>query len=769
MYLNTHDQWLKIRENVASALGTIFPIAGKKGILSLVSVEIKDVDNSISKQREALLRDGSFTCPVYGVFRLTDTTGRRLDEQKIKILDLPVTTQRGTYIVEGKDYNVFNQMRLRPGVYTSYSEDADTAISRFNLGKGLGFRILLDPETGVFNVVFDATKIKSGGQAKIPLYSMLRILAMKDDVIKQAWGQKLFDANAAKADIMSDAKRLQELCVYESKRTANPLSDLHEYFNSTQLNEQTTKVTLGEGFAKVSAPALLAASTKMIKVYNHQDPGDDMDSLMFKEILAAEDHIMLRITKGFKESGVGAKIRFRIDAGQTEIKKILPSGFLSKLVETFFTTSSLASPQTELNPVEIIETNSKITAMGEGGIQSEHGIPMSARNLHSSHFGYLDPVRTTESMRVGIDLRMSRGTEIKDRNLYRVFKDKTGKMVRLKPTDTYDKIIGFPNQDGDATVHAMRNGEMLEIPRNKVDYWLEDASDMFTYTSNLVPFTHNTQGNRVTMASRMITQAVPITGREAPLVQVKDKNGKSVEQNMALDYLLAKAPEDGVVKDITDTYIQVNKTKVDIYHNFPMNQKTFLHMHPIVKVGDNVKKGQPLVDTNFTKGNALALGTNLRVGYVPYFARTHEDAVVISESTAKRLTSEHMYTKSLELSPEIVVDKHRFVSMFPLKINAGQMAKLDEEGVVKKGQILERGDYAVTALAKRDMTNSDQILMKMHASLANPYKDVSVVWDHDRPGLVVDVVRQGALIKIVFKTEDETRVGDKLTGKVLPA
>lgn len=210
---------------------------------------------------------------------------------------------------------------------------------------------------------------------------------------------------------------------------------------------------------------------------------------------------------------------------------------------------------------------------------------------------------------------------------------------------------------------------------------------------------------------------------------------------------------------------EVDESNVFAVNSGLIVHNTFLHMNPVVKVGDIVKKGQPLVDTNFTKGHALALGTNLRVGYVPYHSFTHEDSCVVSESTAKRLTSEHMYTKSLELSPDIVVDKHRFVSMFPLKINSSQMAKLDEDGVVKKGQILERGDYAVTALAKRDMTNSDQILMKMHASLANPYKDVSVVWDHDRPGVVVDVVRQGALIKIVFKTEDETRVGDKLTGR----
>ena len=149
----------------------------------------------------------------------------------------------------------------------------------------------------------------------------------------------------------------------------------------------------------VTPKAMLDASAKIIRVYNNKDDEDDLDSLLFKEVLAVEDHLMLRIEKKAKEEGLVYKLISKLDQGRPLRSIILPN-LLTKLVEGFFTKSSLSAPQTEINPIEILETNHKITAMGEGGITSERSIPMNARNLHPSHFGFLDPVRTTESERV---------------------------------------------------------------------------------------------------------------------------------------------------------------------------------------------------------------------------------------------------------------------------------------------------------------------------------------------------------------------------------
>ena len=784
MYLDMTQKWQAIKEHADMGFKAIFPLKSNKRTLQLDSIEIKEPDASVDSQRNAIVSGSSLTAAVYGHFSLIDNEKQRvIDRDKVKILDLPIVTHRGTFVVQGKDYSVFNQTRLRPGVYTSKAEDSDMVSAKFNLGKGLGFKIQLSSDASVFYVVFDASRANTGGQAKIPLYSVLRALGASDAEMKQRWGDKLFASNVAKADLMDDIKHIVSLVVYQGRRTGNDVQDIRDYFDGTQLNEDTTKVTLGNSYTKVSAGALLDATAKIIRVYNDESNSDDLDSLLFKEVLSAEDHIFLRISKGAREpNGVLSKIRRRLDnsvrgtnvAGgkrvtgpADSVKQAVPINCFTQLVEKFYTTSSLSSPQTEINPIEILETNHKITAMGEGGISSEHGIPMSARNLHTSHFGFLDPVRTTESTRVGVDLRMTQQSFVKDRNIYSKFLDRNGKEVNLRPVDLNNKVVAFAGQEGETVIKALHGSQTIETTRDKVDYWMEKPSDMFTYTSNMVPFLHNDQGNRVTMASRMVTQAVPLVHREAPLVQVKASRGKhdSYEKELGTEYFSPKAPADGTVKEINEKFIRVDNTKIDIYSRFPLNYKTYIHMTPLVQVGDHVKKGQILAESNFTKDGTLAIGTNLRVAYVPFNGWNHEDGIVVSESAVKKLTSQHMYTEEIELGPDVEVDKHKMAINFPSKITADQMHKLDEDGIAIKGQVLQRGDYVIAAIAKREPTTSDALLTRMHGSLANQYKDASIVWHHDRPGTVTDIIKTNNAIKVILCTEDESRVGDKLTGR----
>ena len=191
---------------------------------------------------------------------------------------------------------------------------------------------------------------------------------------------------------------------------------------------------------------------------------------------------------------------------------------------------------------------------------------------------------------------------------------------------------------------------------------------------------------------------------------------------------------DGKITDIKPDYISIDGDRVEIYHDFPLNVKTMLHMTPTVKVGDRVAKGDIIADSNFTKGGTMALGTNLRVAYVPYKGWNHEDGIVISQSASEKLTSQHMYMEELPMNPDIEVDRKRYAALFPLKITPKMLTKLGDDGVVRKGVTLEKGDIIIAAMAKKTMTSSDLLLQRMDKKLANPYKDVAVIWNHDREG-----------------------------------
>ena len=299
MYLNTEQKWASILQNVQKGIKSIFPIEAKTGKIELLSLEVPNKTNaSIGNQKTKLLSGTSLSVPIYANLRLVRNNGKT-ETGRVKILDLPVLTDRGTFIVQGKDYSVFNQVRLKPGVFVRHVNDSDAVFADFNLGRGLGFEIHMD-NNGVFFVKFDKSKLSSSSK-RIPLYSLLSALGTSDMEMSAVWGNKILEVNKAKAKPSEDIKQIVNTVIYPTKRTGNDSRDLQDYFKETALTPETTKVTLGTGYSSVTPKTLLDASAKIVKVYNNKEEEDDLDSLLFKEVLGVEDHLMLRIEKKAKE------------------------------------------------------------------------------------------------------------------------------------------------------------------------------------------------------------------------------------------------------------------------------------------------------------------------------------------------------------------------------------------------------------------------------------------------------------------------------------
>lgn len=123
-----------------------------------------------------------------------------------------------------------------------------------------------------------------------------------------------------------------------------------------------------------------------------------------------------------------------------------------------------------------------------------------------------------------------------------------------------------------------------------------------------------------------------------------------------------------------------------------------------------------------------------------------------------------MYTKEFETSPDSYIDKASYIKWFPTKITSTNIQKLDNDGVVKKGVMVNRGDVLIAGLRRKTMTSADNMMRRLRGSLVNPYKDAAEVWDHDTPGKVIDIIKQGKLTRVVVTTEDEAKRGDKITG-----
>jgi len=258
--------------------------------------------------------------------------------------------------------------------------------------------------------------------------------------------------------------------------------------------------------------------------------------------------------------------------------------------------------------------------------------------------------------------------------------------------------------------------------------------------------------------------------RETRLVEpvITSLNKKSMTDRLG-GFLIPVSPVDGVVSKITDDYIYIKDGQgkshtVDYTKHMPMASKTALHNNLSVAVGDKVKKGDALGDNTFSKDGKLALGVNLEVAYMPYKGYNHEDGVVISESAAKKLTSIHSNSIQVALDKTNVTGKDNYTNAFPTNFSTAQLKKIGSDGVVKTGEVLEKGDPVVLLLSDASENRVNLVLGKLHKSLVVPYDDVSEVYEGSYPAKVVEVQSAGKHISVLLEVEKPVGIGDKVGG-----
>lgn len=323
-------------------------------------------------------------------------------------------------------------------------------------------------------------------------------------------------------------------------------------------------------------------------------------------------------------------------------------------------------------------------------------------------------------------------------------------------------------------VYAVKDNKIQEVDDDDVDFEIPYASSFFSTHANLIPLQSAVQAPRIFYGSRFYNQALPLRKPEAALVQnldPSDPEQRSFDQIMGrkAGALFAEQDEDGAeVLDVGDDYIKYRtatgetRTK-QLYHNFPYNRKTSSTQFPIVKKGDKIAAGQVLARSNFTDDSgSLALGINARVGLLPYKGHSYEDAVVMSESFAKRLESDHSYTVGMTLDRSTKKGKGHFSSLFPDKFTKKQLSVMDDDGVVLPGTVVNPGDPLVLATRPRVFSSTTAQLGNLSKAMRQSRHDASKVWEDAHPGIVTDVAKTAKGIKVQVSTAAPTHEGDKV-------
>jgi len=912
-----------VRAKAVEGLQAAFPLKLRDQTLELRDVRVLKQDFGPEEQKQAIMQGTSLHEPVKGTVVLKDAAGKELETVKnFTLLHLPYMTGRHTFIVGGNEYQVSNQVRMKPGVYARKRANEELEAA-FNLAKGSNFRLSLDPVKGHPLMEYASTTI--------PLYPVLRQLGVPHADIAHAWGGEVAENNRTAFDKKHEAA-VEKLY----RKLLPPLKQVHDSHDArleavraayaeTVMDPDVNNDTLGHPHEKVTPLALLDASKKLLKIYKSDGDVDDRDSLAFKTFHSVDDFVKERIHLDAR--ALANKVKLRA-TNKTALRDILPPAPFSAGLRTFLTGSQLSAIPTQINPMEMVDQAVKVTSLGEGGISSDRAVPLEARQLHHTHLGIMDTSRTPESFHAGIDIRAAMETHRdKSGNLYAILRNrKTGKTEPVPVRTITRSVVAFPNQSKNGSITVMKDGRIQNVPASQADFELVTPGQLFSPTTNLVPFIESSQGNRITMGSKMQTQALPLLHREVPLVQagaqIVAKNGDitrtsyesllgrlavpvapvagkvvkvdsqyiyidptgkhaayvetkvagAVKRQVTLDGITFKVelekgdersgtnPEtgktwtktmsvcyghipktrgdDGETVDIyldeegpRDTVYVVHQRKKDGAHDedkcmvgfaskaaakeayekhgppwgfgslteytwsefqddylaerrkeaadktekglikvpydthFPFASKTSLHHTLMVKPGDHVKADQVLGDSNFTQKGDLALGKNMSVAYLAYYGMNSNDAVVISESAAKKLTSEHVYKEVLDTTPDMTLGREVHRQYYGNLYTAEQYGKLSPLGVVRKGQRVMPHDPLIVGVSKTKMSSSDVLLSNLKKSLVKPYRELVRHWEHDFEGEVLDVFESDRRVVVVVRTYEPMRIGDKLSGR----
>ena len=504
----------------------------------------------------------------------------------------------------------------------------------------------------------------------------------------------------------------------------------------------------------------------LIGLINSKAVVDDIDHLSNRRVRTVGEQLYTQFGVGLARMARTIKERMNVrDNEDFKPVDLINARTLSSVINSFFGTNQLSQFMDQTNPLAEITHKRRMSALGPGGLSRERA-GFEVRDVHYTHYGRLCTIETPEGPNIGLISSLCVHAKVNSMGFietpYREVDagkvDMTGNVKYLTAEEEDTHNIAQANaplkEDGkfiNERVKARFEGDFPVVEPTEVRYMDVAPNQIVSVAASLIPFLEHDDANRALMGSNMQRQAVPLMKPEAPIV------GTGLESRVALDSRsLILAEGDGVVEfvdakriviryDMTDDELLISFDKdtkaYDLIKFRRTNQDTCTNLTPIVKKGERVEKGQPLVDGYATEKGELALGRNLRVAYMPWQGYNFEDAIVISEKVVRDdvYTSIHIDEYELEVR-DTKRGEEELTSEIP-NVSEEAVKHLDENGIIRIGAEVKEGDILIgkiTPKGETDPTPEEKLLRAIFGDKAGDVKDASLKASPSLRGVVID-------------------------------
>ncbi|HBP53976.1 MAG TPA: DNA-directed RNA polymerase subunit beta, partial [Synechococcus sp. UBA8638] len=567
---------------------------------------------------EAKRCDATYASQMYVTCRLINRESGEIKEQDVFIGELPLMTERGTFIINGAERVIINQIVRSPGVYFKDEQDKNgrrTYNASMIPNRGAWLKFETD-KNGLLHVRVDKTR-------KINSHVMMRAIGLSDtDVLDKLrhpeYYRKTIEASVEEG-ISSEDQAL--VALYKKLRPGEPPSVSggqqllqSRFFDPKRYDlgrvgrykvNKKLRLTVPDSVRILTSEDVLSTLDYLINL--ELDVGgtslDDIDHLGNRRIRSVGELLQNQMRVGL--SRLERIIRERMTVGEadtlTPAQLVNPKPLVAAVKE-FFGSSQLSQFMDQTNPLAELTHKRRISALGPGGLTRERA-GFAVRDIHPSHYGRICPIETPEGPNAGLIGSLATHARVNEYGFIETpfWKCENGRVIkegdpiylaadvedecRVAPGDVATDREGYIRTE---LVPVRYRQDFEKVPPDQVDYVQLSPVQIISIATSLIPFLEHDDANRALMGSNMQRQAVPLLRPTRPLV------GTGLEPQLTRDSGMVPITRvDGVVSFVDSATIVVTTADGEKHVHYLQkyqrsNQDTCLNHRPIVQVGDHV-------------------------------------------------------------------------------------------------------------------------------------------------------------------------------------
>ncbi|HPN15090.1 MAG TPA: DNA-directed RNA polymerase subunit beta [bacterium] len=457
------------------------------------------IDEPKFDEKTSKLKNITFEAPLRVKTKLLNKRTEESKEQEIYLGDLPVMTDRGTFVINGIERVIVSQLVRSAGAFFT----AEVARGR----RYYGAKVIpnrgawLEFETDTNNVIW----VKIDRKRKVAASALLRTfgLTTDEDIVEAFKDTDIHPLNKyMESTVAKDVAKNEDegnIEVYKRIRPGdlatadNAKSLIHSMFfkferydlgpvGRYKFNQRfgmpwDDQMVTKEENRILSKEDLILILKEIIRLNNTQEEPDDVDHLGNRRVRAVGELLQSRFRIGLARMERIVKDRMSTQ----EISTLSPGRLVNArpvigAVREFFMSSQLSQFMDQTNPLSELEHKRRLSATGPGGLSRERA-GFEVRDVHRTHYGRICPIQSPEGPNIGLVGHMASYSRINEYGFVET---------------PYRKVKNWADNDGqDGVGHVLRvevrDGEGKAVAKAGEEITKDLAKKMAKVSINKLP------------------------------------------------------------------------------------------------------------------------------------------------------------------------------------------------------------------------------------------------------------------------------------------